>query len=599
MKTLIQIAGLTFILIIRISLLSGVEVSSGHSESMKQEAPSIANRNAGFDEDFANWISTINNPHDVSGLNASVINDSGNFILHMELPGSDEHGYLNNFWTGMYQEIAGDDTLFRSKSYVVYSDKVSDFAYGATASSPDGTSIYSPVIPGYHPLVDIKKVYPGDLFTPSMGIAEYPSLTTGHKIVDAVYKCALDNLYRCQSGEFLRYPEKGETAGMWQAGFRRGEGYGVWNRDVVYISMLMGSFYDPKTARTSLSYISSKGIDNGEDGLALPAVGVWDYYVVTGDVSLIKETYADLKKRIEQIEFNEKNGLGEAIQSSFLDTDEARQKEINGGYALSTQIIYAEAYRSMAEMGAMMRENPALIDKWRKRSKVIKKNVHKKFWNPSVGYYTEGRKGTLGYEKGYWENFGQSLAVWPRWGIAKTDRTLSVFKNNKMAFNEYGYCERHYVPPETYLGRDVWVHTETGLAIAAARHHKTDDLNTIFFSVVRDAAMNKTFMECINWDTGKGWRYPGQLWHSMGFISMVYYGMLGMEYDLNGISFKAPYVPEALKDLHIKNFKYRDAVLEIKIDGWGSLKKLLLDGKPVSRIDVNLSGRHVVTLKKN
>ena len=223
-----------------------------------------------------------------------------------------------------------------------------------------------------------------------------------------------------------------------------------------------------------------------------------------------------------------------------------------------------------------------------KGRKSLKRSIHEKFWNPSVGYYTEGRKGTLGYEKGYWENFGQSLAVWPRWGIAETERTLSVFKNNAVAFNEYGYCERHYVPPGTYLGRDVWVHTEAGLAIAAARLRKTDDLNTIFFSVVRDAAMNKTFMECISWDTGKAWRYPGQLWHSMGFVSMIYYGMLGLEYDQSGISFKAPCIPEMLKDLHIKNFRYRKAILEIKAEGWGSLEALLLDGKPVSGIDANL-----------
>ncbi|MCU0857863.1 MAG: hypothetical protein MUC65_05600 [Pontiellaceae bacterium] len=469
---------------------------------------------------------------------------------------------------------------------------MSDSAYGETAHSPDGTKLYSPVVPGYHPKVDASKVYPGNWFTPAEAIADYPSLSTGHRIVDAVYKCALDTLYRCQSGEFLRYPEKGETAGMWQAGFRRGEGYGVWNRDTVYISMLMGSFYDPKTARASLAYISSQGIDNGEDGLALPAVGVWDYYLVTGDFSLIKETYADLKKRIEQIKYDETEGLGMAVQSSFLDTDEGRQKEINGGYAFSTQIVYAEAYRSMAEMGAMTGEDPSVIGEWRKRSETIKQNVREKFWNPSAGYYTEGRKGTPGYERGCWENFGQSLAVWPRWGIADTARTLSVFENNQAAFNEYGYCERHYVPLKTYLGRDVWVQTETGLAIAAAQHRKTNDLNTIFFGVVRDAAMEKTFMECISWDTGKGWRYPGQLWHAMGFVSMIYYGMLGLEYDPNGIRFSAPCVPEALQDLHIKNFRYRNAVYEIKADGWGTLEELLLDEKPVSLIDATLSGSH-------
>ncbi len=487
--------------------------------------------------------------------------------------------------------------IYTSASYVIYSGGVKDTAYHATAYTLDGIRIFSPVMPDYRKTVNVTKIHPGDWFTPSPEISKYPQLFSGQPIVDAVYKCALDHFNRCSSGEFIRYPDKGEKPGMWQAGFRNGEGYGVWLRDVVYISMLMGTIFDPEGARSSLAYVISGGIDNGEDGMALPAVGVWDYYRTTNDSSLVKQVYESIKTRLSKIEFDEAEGLGRAVGSTFLDTDFERQKSYNGGYAFSTQIVYAEAYRSMAELGDLMKEDPSLIESWRKRSETIRQSIREKFWNDSVGYYTEGPKGSKGYAEGCWENFGQSLAVWPRWGLAEPTRTVSIFKNNAVARNEYGYGERTHIPKGNYLGRDVWVFTEVGQAVAAARMGMMNEVEAIFFSTLRDAAMNKNFMECISWDTGKGWRYPGQLWHAMGFVSMIYNAMLGMEFDQNGINFKNPLVPEALKDLHIKNFRYRDAVIEIKIDGWGSLEELLLDGTPVSGIDANLSGSHVITLK--
>ncbi|MCU0858236.1 MAG: hypothetical protein MUC65_07525 [Pontiellaceae bacterium] len=491
------------------------------------------------------------------------------------------------------------EPIYTSASYTVYSHGVKDAAYQATAVSPEGTRIFSPVMPGYRKTVDVSTVHPGNWFTPSPEISKFPRLSSGQPIIDAVYQCALDHLYRCSSGEFIRYPDKGEKPGMWQAGFRTGEGYGVWVRDVVYVSMLMGNLFDPEGARSSLAHVISGGIDNGEDGRALPAVGVWEYYCATGDRSLVEQTYASVKARLSQVEFDEAEGLGRAVGSTFLDTDFERQQSYNGGHAFSTQIVYAEAYRSMAELGILMREDPGLIDLWRKRSETIRQNVREKFWNESAGYYTEGRRGTKGYDEGCWENFGQSLAVWPRWKLADPVRTVSIFKNNAVARNEYGYAERPYIPSGNYLGRDVWVFTEVGQAIAAARLGMTAEVEAIFFSALRDAAMNKTFMECISWETGKGWRYPGQLWHAMGFVSMIYNAMLGMEVDQNGLCFTNPLVPEALKGMQIKNFRYRSAVFDIHVKGWGTLAELLLDGDPVDRIAPGLSGKHTITLRMN
>ena len=37
--------------------------------------------------------------------------------------------------------------------------------------------------------------------------------------------------------------------------------------------------------------------------------------------------------------------------------------------------------------------------------------------------------------------------------------------------------------------------------------------------------------EVVDVDTGRAWRWPGQLWHAAGFISTILYGLLGISYD--------------------------------------------------------------------
>ncbi len=48
--------------------------------------------------------------------------------------------------------------------------------------------------------------------------------------------------------------------------------------------------------------------------------------------------------------------------------------------------------------------------------------------------------------------------------------------------------------------------------------------------------MHKTFYEVVDVETGEAWRWPGQLWHAAGFISCIYFGLLGIQYDGKGMT---------------------------------------------------------------
>jgi hypothetical protein len=383
---------------------------------------------------------------------------------------------------------------------------------------------------------------------------------------------------------------------MWQAGFRRGEGYGVWTRDACYVGLLMGSFLDREVAKKSIEYVTKQGIDNGEDGLALPAIAVWNHFVVTGDSSVIRDAYTNLKAKIEKIQFDEKRNLGFAHSGSFVDS--RRQPEA-GGFPLSTNILYAEAFRVMALMGTIVNEPSSKTDLWKQRSLVMKETIRQEYWNPACGYYAFGPAGSESFRNQQWENLGQSLAIWPMWDIADQSERVEVLRNKHAAYNQYGFADLNYISvdgDEGLHGREMWVFTEVGEMVAMARERRIDEVLELLASVIRTAAIHKTFQEVVDWNTGKAWRYPGQLWNAMGYVSMIFYGILGMEYDESGIRFSNACVPKPLANISIEHFKYRRAQLNIKVNGWGVFERLEQDGRPVGSIDPQLSGKHRIEI---
>ncbi len=493
-------------------------------------------------------------------------------------------------------ELSGNDSLvFNSSSYSIYSNSVVDSIYGGLnnpAKIPNDTTIFSPVriTPNgktvvldtsswWHPVSEIKK---------------YPSLSTNHSSINVTYNLALDILYRCSSGEFMRY--EGEE-GMWQAGFRRGEGYGIWNRDVCYTGLWMGSFFDKNVAKKSIEYVTANGIDNGEDGLALPAIAVWNHFLVTGDTSIIRNTYSNLKIQIQKIKYDKKRNLGFAHSGSFLDS--GPQPEA-GGFPLSTNILYAQAYKVMASMGKIIGESNSKIKLWNDRYSKMKETINQEYWNEKFGYFTLGPKGSESYNKGHWENLGQSLALWPQWNFAENEKRNTVLNNVESVHNQYGFTDLNYVRDTKEMkslhGLQVWIFTEVGEMAAMASAGRTDEVLELLSSAIRTATIHKSFYECVDWKTGEAWRYAGQLWHAMGFLSMVHYGILGMEYDETGLTFSNACVPKPLANLTIINFQYRKAIFDISLKGWGIFDKLLLDGKAVDSIDAKLEGKHKIEI---
>jgi hypothetical protein len=89
------------------------------------------------------------------------------------------------------------------------------------------------------------------------------------------------------------------------------------------------------------------------------------------------------------------------------------------------------------------------------------------------------------------------------------------------------------------------------------------------------------------------------LWSLSGNIALVYKVFFGIHYNVYNIEFK-PFVPKAFAGVRtLENFKYRGAVLNISMEGFGNqIKSMWLDGKPLANhlIAADLKGTHTVKI---
>lgn len=491
--------------------------------------------------------------------------------------------------------------LYQSPHYRVFAHAVEDAAYGPPAAfAPDGRTVLSPQRVceefrwrdnGFGDMV--RAVHRGDIWHPSFEAGRYPVLHSGIASVDAAYNIALDTFALNTDG---RYALPGQQ-GMWGSGIFQGEGqgFGVWLRDSAHIAMRCGSLIDPAVARRTLLYTLQGGFDNGHDGPAMAIAGMWDYYLATGDITALFEAWPYLLEKVRQVDalYSEEQGL---VHVPTATSNDCFEEPENGGHALGGESYYMLAYEGMAKMAALTRLASEAAERWRQRAATMRQNIQTRYWNASVGYFTSGPQGTPAYEQGLWETSGMESAVWSRFGIASPEQKQEVLRRlRKEALGEYGIQLYPCKEKTNHFTGSVWGVWQAGFADAAAACGDTALLEQLIFGQVRCALLNKTFYEVIDAQSGLAWRWPGQLWHAAGFLSLLYYGVLGMRYDEEGLYF-ASAIPATLKNLRLEGLRYRSARLDVQTAGAGTGHTLLLDGQPAGHIPPDLEGQHTVRL---
>jgi hypothetical protein len=518
------------------------------------------------------------------------------------------YGHRKASWSGMASKILKEfgeksgDILFRGNSYTIFAKCVQDTHYGDPVSwAINDRLVLSPVRiceeyqwrkTGQGDMVRV--INRSDVWKAHSGIERYPLLENGKNTIQAAYNIALDTFALCSDSRFSLPGQEG----MWASGLFQGEGqgFGVWLRDSVHVAMRCGNLVDPETARKTLLYTIKSGFDNGNDGPALAVAGIWDYYLTTGDISILFESWHVLieKSREMEILFDYDRKL---IKAPMSTSNDVFPEPENLGYSLGSESYYMAAFEKLACMGKLLGHDNDDIDRWSWFGTTLREEIQKQYWNEEYGYFTSGPVGSEAHKKGCWESSGVESMIWSRFGVADDRQTRSVLKKLRdVALSDYGIILFPHRQRENHFTGSVWTVWQAGFADAAASCGDAELIYRLLYSQVRHSLINKTFYEVVDADTGIAWRWPGQLWHAAGFISIVYYGIFGIRYDERGMFF-SPVVTSQVEGLILRGLRYRTAVLDIFLEGTGTAFELLVGGTVCPCVSPDITGSHKIVLK--
>ena len=437
-------------------------------------------------------------------------------------------------------------------------------------------------------------------------LSGFPKLVTPFLLEEAAYNIGVDECINAV-----------EPDGTLRTGLEWG---GVWTRDVSYSTILSMAYMQPEAAMTSLlCKINSKGeiIQDTGTGGAWPCstdreiwVGAaWELYKVTGDMEWLKKVYPAAKKSLEvdiRTVFEAETGLVKG-ESSFIDWREQsyprwmEPADIYDTKCLGTNMVFYIALTSAAKMGTILGDVET-AKAFEAKAEEIKKAVNEHLWMEDKGYYAMylgGRNDDLLYTKS--ETLGQALSI--LYGVAEGERAATLSQN--MPVVDFGapvfWPWIPDIPP--YHNQAVWPFVQSYWIHACAKTGNEQGVLHGVSAVWRAVMMYATNKE--NYVANDGnWRgtqinSSNMLWSLSGNLSITFRLLMGMNYGHDCLEF-APVVPRELAAKRtIENFRYRDAVLDVTVSGYGdSIKSFKLDGvkQDLACINADIEGHHTIEI---
>jgi Mannosylglycerate hydrolase MGH1-like glycoside hydrolase domain len=380
----------------------------------------------------------------------------------------------------------------------------------------------------------------------------------------------------------------------------------VWTRDTSYSTELACALLHPDVAKTTLL-----GLTQAVDGIGdcwyqdrcghfagwpnltdaiVGAAGLWSLYEVTGDRELLRPLYDRTMRSLQRAErdaFNKELGLFSGC-SSFMESDSAYPKAYadNGPklaktFALSTCLLYYKGYLVAASAGESLGED---VRPLRQKAARLKDAINRHFWLPEKGYYAYfiDEQGALNPRM---EGLGEAFAILT--GVASPQRAKQILASTPTTpwgfpclwpqFDEWKSYKTDFA--HYYHNGMIWPFVEGYWAWAASSAKDAPTFGRELAALIKLSENNDTFMELYHPEDGKPDGSPRQLWSASGYLSMIYHGLFGMNFEPDGIRFE-PVVPATYSELVLSDVMYRQARLKITVHGNGTkVREFRLDGQ--------------------
>lgn len=438
----------------------------------------------------------------------------------------------------------------------------------------------------------------------SADISKYPEFQSGFRLSNALYNMSLEELKM-----LINEDNTFDTGAEWP---------GVWTRDISYSVLLSLAILEPEIAKNSLMKKVKNGriIQDTGTGGSYPvstdrmvwAIAAWEIYKTTGDAAWLEQAYAIIKKSMEEDLVNAWNDRIKMFrgESSFLDWREQTYPDwmepanIYDSYNLGTNAVFFKGLRVLVEMGHLLDKNTG---KYEELATDLKVSMNKLLWIENRGYYGQYLYGkNFPVLSGRAESLGENLCVLFD-AVKNQEQANEVVQSTPVL--EYGipciYPQIPDIPP--YHNNAIWPFVQAFRAWAAAKVKNQTAVEKGIASIYRPAALFLTNKENMIATTGD---YEGtqvnsdrQLWSVAGNLAIVYRIFFGMEYRPDELVFQ-PFLPKVYGGVkELNNFKYRDATLNIRIEGYGDkIESFILDDKALEDpiIPGDISGKHHITI---
>lgn len=545
--------------------------------------------------------------------------DKGNPFLNEDVDYTirvDMRSVLNDFKTkGYYTTFKGEKILKEDFKgvYVAGNAYPLNWDFEGLRTNPAVTLADKNKNGIYEVTIRFKKEYSEEetktegLWKLSKDISGYPQISSPHQLLNALYNKALEEMLLDlrDDGAFM-------AGAKWP---------GVWTRDISYSIYLALAIVNPDACKTSLmAKVKNKKIiqDTGTGGSwpvssdrMVWALAAWEIYAVTGDKEWLKQSFEIIQNSANddlKTVRSYNNGLffGE---SSFLDWREqtyprwADPVEIYSSQCLGTNAIHYKTYTILEDMA---KELNMPSGKHQVIAETIKEKLNHDFWMQEKGYYGQYLYGsTFPVLSQKSEALGEALTV--LFDIANPDQQKSIISSVPVI--NYGTPTIFPNIPNlaSYHNNSIWPFVEAYWALAAAKAGNEKAVAHALASIYRASALfltNKENMVAATGDYfGTEINSDRQLWSVAGCLSTFYRILFGMNFKADRLVF-SPVIPSGYEGIRtLRNFRYRDAVLDITVDGFGNeIDNIMFDGNLISNhhIDCTIKGKHtVVILMKN
>ncbi len=420
-------------------------------------------------------------------------------------------------------------------------------------------------------------------------ITVYPQLRTPNRLQQAIYNMGLDEMVNAvEPDTTLR------TGAEWA---------GVWTRDVSYSILLSMAYLQPEASMISLrKKVDKLGriIQDTGSGGAWPvstdreiwAVAAYEVYKVTGSKEWLEYIYPIIKRSLETDRnkvIDKSTGLVKG-ETSFIDWREQshprwmQTADIFNTETLSTSAVHAEAWKVLSEIAGLLGHKDVEKEALDQSEKIVSA-INRYLWMDDKGYYAMyryGRDNMIVNPRA--ETLGESLSI--MWDVADKDKALKITENNPTT--PFGvaifYPQISDIP--AYHNNALWPWVGAWWTLANAKAGNEEGVLEGIGSIYRPAALFCTNKENFNLDNGDiatELNSSNMLWCLSGNLALIHKVLFGIDFHKDGLAFH-PFVPKALgADRSLTGFKYRDAILDINISGYGNkIKSFKVNGKEQS-----------------